>query len=157
MFGQRVAALAGRGQLGAKRVEAPDHIAAETVLAHSRGDREALRIDQAKRLRLGKRRQPCLSGCRRVQYDLAAHRRVIPKPLRGSLRMRDPAKTAIFNQGKAAIFPGFGREPIEHTLSRIRQIARIQKREAKRGQVQSQHVGARGRILTYVTAVYQGP
>ena len=92
-----------------------------------------------------------------MQHDLAAHRGIIPKPLRGSLRIRHPAKTAIFNQGKAAIFLGFGREPIEHTLSGIRQMACIQKPEAKRGQVQSEHVGARGRILTYVTAVHQGP
>jgi hypothetical protein len=70
------------------------------------------------------------------------------------LRIRHPAKATIFHQGKAAIFASFGSEPIEHTLSGIRQIACIQKPEAKRRQVQRQHVGARGRILTHVTAVY---
>src|SRR4051812_26235255 len=36
-------------------------------------------------------------------------------------------------------------------------MARIQKPEAKRGQVQRQHIGARGRVLVDVTALHQSP
>ena len=120
LFGQRVAARAGRGQLGAKRVDAPDDIRCLDYpralprepgsLAHRPA--ETLPPQEASE-------QPCLSGCRGVQHDLAAHRGIVPEPC-VALCACAAEKARHCRRRRGGDLLVFGREPIEHTLSGIR-------------------------------------